>query len=1131
MKRTSSVGNQNKGPNPGYAGGVKKQRAGMDEDGPSFEEELGMMEEIQTEMIDGVEEPIHDSQEHRWARPVIPKDSHNNSESLAFHWLDIDIISGTPLESNPDGSSDLVGSRESITPVIRLFGVTGDGRSVLTFVHGFTPYFYAAFPPSIQFDDMLLGQLRVSLDQRVREKARGDEKNLSQFVLGIEKTAPMQSILGYHFNETKEFIKIYVAMPSLIPAVKRLIDDGVGVPNLGVLRGQTFESNVPYVLRFMIDNEITGADWVELPAGSYSVRKDEVSESNYSYGNGKGSKGSMGFPLTSRSTWEVDIFFNNIKTHPCSTPQWSAIAPLRILSFDIECQGRKGHFPDANYDPVIQIANVVTLQGSDIPIIRNVFTLNTCLPIVGAQVICSNTEEEMLMKWRTFVNACDPDILTGYNIANFDIPYLLNRAKALEKKSPVLKRFPDLGRIKNLKAVMRDTTFQSSAFGKRENVETSITGRVIFDLLPYMYRNHKLSSYSLNSVSAEFLGQQKEDVHHSIISTLQMGTDADRRRLAVYCIKDAYLPLQLMNKLSVMVNHIEMARVTGVPLDFILTRGQQIKVFSMLLRKTRKEGLLIPNMPKHGSDQDQTFEGATVIEPKKAYYEVPIATLDFASLYPSIMQGYNLCYTTLVSQQDIGRLTAGTDYEKSPSGHVFVKNTTKKGILPQILDELLSARTRAKRDMKVATSPEEKAVQNGRQLALKISANSVYGFTGATVGQLPCLAIASSVTSYGRNLLLETRTFVETKYTVANGYKYNADVVYGDTDSVMINFGPPGVEEAMKLAEKAADEVSEIFPNPIKLEFEKVYFPYLLMAKKRYAGLLWTNPVKYDKLDAKGLETVRRDNCLLVRRMVDTCLRRILIDRDVPGAIEYAKGVISDLLQNKMDISMLVITKSLGKSADDADYSAKQAHVELAMRMKKRDPGTAPNVGDRVPYVIIQAAKGAPAYEKSEDPVYVLDNNLPIDTEYYLTNQLSNPLTRIFEPIIPNPQTLLSGDHTRTICKPTPSAKPGGIMSFAVKKETCMGCKTPMTATEKAPGTPLCHNCHSRESEIYANTLSTVNAQQQIYNQLWTECQRCQGSFHQEVICTNSDCPIFYKRKKVQIDLQAAQTSLDRFAW
>jgi DNA polymerase delta subunit 1 len=310
-----------------------------------------------------------------------------------------------------------------------------------------------------------------------------------------------------------------------------------------------------------------------------------------------------------------------------------------------------------------------------------------------------------------------------------------------------------------------------------------------------------------------------------------------------------------------------------------------------------------------------------------------------------------------------------------------------------------------------------------------------------------------------------------------------------------------------------------------------VYFPYLLMNKKRYAGLLWTNPDKYDKLDAKGLETVRRDNCLLVRRVVDTCLRKIIIERDVKGAIEYAKGTISDLLQNKLDISMLVITKSLGKSADDADYANKQAHVELAMRMRKRDPGSAPNVGDRVAYVIIQAAKGAPAYEKSEDPVYVLENNLTIDTEYYLTNQLSNPLTRIFEPIIPNPNSLLTGDHTRTVCKPTPSAKAGGIMMFAVKKDKCMGCKTLIAEKDKVGGSPLCVNCHPKEGEIYMAKLNEVNSHQKVFNQLWTECQRCQGSLHQDVICSNRDCPIFYKRKKVQLDLQNAQDALDKFTW
>lgn len=228
----------------------------------------------------------------------------------------------------------------------------------------------------------------------------------------------------------------------------------------------------------------------------------------------------------------------------------------------------------------------------------------------------------MLEAWARFVVDADPDLLTGYNVQNFDMPYLLNRMKKLKCEGAQI-----LGRIKGVKATMRDTTFQSSAYGKSENVETQIDGRVTFDMLQYIRREHKLSSYSLNSVSAHFLGQQKEDVHHSIIADLQNGTQDDRRRLAVYCLKDAFLPQRLMDKLMVVINHIEMARVTGVPLDFLLTRGQQIKVVSMLYRKCAPLGLLVPTLPRQpgaGGEGEETFEGATVIEPVKGYYDVPI---------------------------------------------------------------------------------------------------------------------------------------------------------------------------------------------------------------------------------------------------------------------------------------------------------------------------------------------------------------------------------------------------------------------------------------------------------------------------------------------------------------------------
>lgn len=141
---------------------------------------------------------------------------------------------------------------------------------------------------------------------------------------------------------------------------------------------------------------------------------------------------------------------------------------------------------------------------------------------------------------------------------------------------------------------------------------------------------------------------------------------------------------------------------------------------------------------------------------------------------------------------------------------------------------------------------------DGRQLALKISANSVYGFTGAQVGKLPCLEISGSVTAYGRTMIELTKNEVEKHYRIANNYENDAVVIYGDTDSVMVNFGVKTIERAMELGREAAGIVSAKFVRPIKLEFEKVYYPYLLINKKRYAGLYFTRPETYDKMDCKG---------------------------------------------------------------------------------------------------------------------------------------------------------------------------------------------------------------------------------------------------------------------------------------
>ncbi|PUZ44005.1 hypothetical protein GQ55_8G053400 [Panicum hallii var. hallii] len=1019
----------------------------------------------------------------RWKRPALPADLATGcSRPVAFQQLEIDYVIG-------ESHKELLPNSSGPAAILRIFGVTREGHSICCQVHGFEPYFYIGCPSGMGPDD--ISRFHQTLEGRMKESNRSS--NVPRFVKRVE-LLQKQTIMHYQTQQSQPFLKIVVALPTMVASCRGILERGITIEGLGSKSFLTYESNILFALRFMIDCNIVGGNWIEVPAGKYRKAARVMSYCQL----------------------ELGCLYSDLVSH-AAEGEYSKMAPFRILSFDIECAGRKGHFPEPTHDPVIQIANLVTHQGEGQPFVRNVMTLKSCSPIVGVDVMSFDTERDILLAWRDFIREVDPDIIIGYNICKFDLPYLIERAEVLK-----IVEFPFLGRIRNSRVRVRDTTFSSRQYGVRESKDVTIEGRVQFDLLQAMQRDYKLSSYSLNSVSAHFLGEQKEDVHHSIISDLQNGNSETRRRLAVYCLKDAYLPQRLLDKLMYIYNYVEMARVTGVPISFLLSRGQSIKVLSQLLRKAKQKNLVIPNIKGQGSGQD-TFEGATVLEASAGFYEKPIATLDFASLYPSIMMAYNLCYCTLVPAEDARKLNLPPEsLNKTPSGEIFVKPELQKGILPEILEELLAARKRAKADLKEAKDPLERAVLDGRQLALKISANSVYGFTGATVGQLPCLEISSSVTSYGRQMIEHTKKLVEDKFTTVGGYEHNAEVIYGDTDSVMVQFGVSTVEDAMKLGREAADYISGTFTKPIKLEFEKVYFPYLLISKKRYAGLYWTNPEKFDKMDAKGIETVRRDNCLLVKNLVTECLHKILVDRDVPGAVQYVKNTISDLLMNRVDLSLLVITKGLTKTGED--YAVKAAHVELAERMRKRDPATAPTVGDRVPYVIIKAAKGAKAYEKSEDPIYVLDNNIPIDPQYYLENQISKPLLRIFEPILKNAsKELLHGSHTRSVSISTPSNS--GIMKFAKKQLTCLGCKAVISGASQT----LCSHCKGREAELYCKTVANVSDLEMLFGRLWTQCQECQGSLHQDVLCTSRDCPIFYRRRKAQKDMAEARLQLDRW--
>lgn len=471
-----------------------------------------------------------------------------------------------------------------------------------------------------------------------------------------------------------------------------------------------------------------------------------------------------------------------------------------------------------------------------------------------------------------------------------------------------------------------------------------------------------------------------------------------RAAIAAYCQVDCDLVLLLMDRLNVIPNMIQMSQVTYTLLNDIFSRGQQIKTFNLIARHSFCDGFVM-NFEDVGWDPLAEYEGATVLPPVTGYYERPVVTLDFASLYPSIMQAYNLCFSSIVLDDQYAHMEAyGARYGRYDiAGKIWTFQEHSKGLLPKILEFLVNERRTCKKEMKhFEKSSLDYKLADGKQLALKVSCNSVYGFTGAmNHGMFPCMPVAVATTFNGRQLINQTKSFVETTY--------GATVVYGDTDSVMLQFpGVNTVEEAFAIAGRVARECSATFRDVLSLEFEKVYFPYLLIQKKHYAGMKYEdNPSHPPVLDAKGLALVRRDNCQLVRTTMRDVLHATMRDRNPLRAYNIVKDQIRKLVDKQVDLKDLEISNFYKKGLQNDHHP----HIQVVKNMTARQSFGVPRVGDRVPYVIIEGARNSQIYQRAEHPKYVTDAGLKIDLEYYLRNQLQSRLEKVLMPL-PVPSVL-----------------------------------------------------------------------------------------------------------------------------
>lgn len=327
-------------------------------------------------------------------------------------------------------------------------------------------------------------------------------------------------------------------------------------------------------------------------------------------------------------------------------------------------------------------------------------------------------------------------------------------------------------------------------------------------------------------------------------------------------------------------------------------------------------------------------------------------------------------------------------HDTSPDiGTHFVHKEVRQGILPRILEGLLARRAQAKAMMKSDPDPAHKRMYDSRQLQLKIVANSVYGILSASGGWFVRMEMGESVTSWGRSMIFSAMN-------IAKSEPFNADVIYGDTDSIMMVFpGCTTVPDAFERLKKVCEAVTASFPKPVSMAAEKVYEGHLQLGKKRYAGLCHIPPAK-PKVDSKGVEKNRLDNCPLVRKMMTKVFDLLLVDENIKGALDYIHSCLEDLIQGRVEYADLVITKSISRP----EYKTKVVHVEVAKRMKARDSSYKMAPGERIPYVIVNThagtAKGIKVCDQAEDPLWAIQHNMEINVQHYIRD-ISRPLSRV----------------------------------------------------------------------------------------------------------------------------------------
>ncbi|KAG9311253.1 hypothetical protein JVU11DRAFT_8337 [Chiua virens] len=805
---------------------------------------------------------------------------------------------------------------------------------------------------------------------------------------------------------------------------------------------------------------------------------------------------------------------------------------MTLFSMEVFAPSRGDRKPDADQDEISAIFYVLGddnlhsgLLDQGILVVQNPQLDPRRLRDFSIEVL--SDELELMNRIIDIIIDVDPDILVGWEVQAASWGYLSSRGFHYGLDVPeLIARAPT--------TLVRSGTDQ---WGVRTTTTFRVTGRHVFNVWRIMRSEQSLTSYSFENVVFHLLRKRVPRYTPSALTSWYNSENPVHTAQVLRYFRDrTRMTLDILEEAETTTKTAEFARVFGVDFYSVISRGSQFKVESFLFRIAKPESFALLSPSKHDVGKQNAAECMPLImEPLSAFYNGPLLVLDFQSLYPSIMIAYNYCYSTCLGRvADFqGRNKLGvTDLDLppglleklqehitiSPNGIMYVKPIVRQGLLGRMLTELLDTRVMVKQAMKGVKSDKALSrILDARQLGLKYIANVTYGYTSATYsGRMPAVEIADSIVQSGRETLEKAIAVIDSTE------KWGARVVYGDTDSVFIYLKGKTKEQAFRIGYEIADTITAMNPPPIKLKFEKVYLPCVLMAKKRYVGFKYEAPDETEPtFDAKGIETVRRDGVPAQAKMTETCLKILFRTQDLSEVKSYCYKTWSKIMRNRISLQDFIFAKEV-KMGTYSDKGPPPPGVAIAARRILEDENDEPQYGDRVPYVIVRGEPHTRLVERAITPEEFLANRqLRIDATYYITKVLIPPLERIFNLVGADvrawydemPKTITVDERDPLALSPRKRAAVH-TTKFKIDEHfqsaRCLTCGG--TASDD-----ICRACRANTQETIPTLLLRLRKGEQRLLDTQRICASCASTAPSEPSrCMNIDCPWLYERIKVE---------------